>query len=148
MDENLELEYYRIDLGQIWRIEAFKFLQGNGSLEFIEKLKQRYEELVIKAFLNQSKVDNSVKQSYNSIEPFVSHKSMDAYSIRQLRKYRNCKSLIDFIKLGFFPYKNDFFTHEQTIFITPLLSDFEFWFAIRLKHYERLQFRTFVSFGF
>lgn len=136
MDENLELEYYRIDLGQIWRIEAFKFLQGNGSLEFIEKLKQRYEELVIKAFLNQSKVDNSVKQSYNSIEPFVSHKSMDAYSIRQLRKYRNCKSLIDFIKLGFFPYKNDFFTHEQTIFITPLLSDFEFWFAIRLKHYE------------
>ncbi len=134
MDVNYELEYYRIDLGQIWRIEALEFLEGKSSFETTEMLKQRYEELVITAYLNQSKEGSA--SEFKAIEPFVSHKTMDSYSIVQMNQYRQCKSFFELVKLGFFPYQNDFFSHEQSIFITPLLSDFEFWFARRLKHFE------------
>jgi hypothetical protein len=136
--------YYRIDLGEIWEYEANYFLEGNSSDSFISNLKTRYEIFVINAMKYQQHQNSHIWFTKFQIRPFTSTRDYDKgdqsdkdYFVRHLRKYQECSTIEDYVRLSYFMVQNDFFEQTQTIYATPQLSDFEYWFSLKLRQYTK-----------
>lgn len=135
-----DLEYYKIDLGQIWYHEASEYILGKISDESIRFLKERFEELIVSTYLQQINEKRNNKSFHQTIIPVVTlsgfNEKQQPYALRQINELKKCRSLSDFIEIGLFTYQGNVFSHEQTIYISPKLIDFEFWFALKIKQYE------------
>lgn len=133
-------EYYKIDLGQIWEYEIGYYFKHRDNIEFISKLQERYVDLILQTKKWQLKQNNGEVEKGLIIEPITSPRHYDRgeneYFIKILNEYQACQSQEDFLRISFFANKDEFYDYSQTIFASPLLSDFELWFALKLRQYS------------
>jgi len=132
------LEYYKVDLGDIWSYQKDLYDLGHSNLSDTLNLKERYEELILYTKRWQYEDKDKFKIT---ITPFVTVTDYDnntkkAYFLRHLNEYKSFKRSEDFLKIDYFMNKNEFYSHIQTIYIHPSSRDFEFWFALKLSQYN------------
>ncbi|WP_412560611.1 hypothetical protein [Winogradskyella sp. MIT101101] len=116
--------YYEIEIADIWQYEQHEFLSDKSSDDLAKKIINKAEEVIIKEGEESFTVDlDNVKSR--------------AYYERNLNEYRkSSNTLKGRYNNNFFFNKQVCYQYDQNIIITQESSDFDFWFALKLRQYD------------
>jgi hypothetical protein len=134
------LDYFEVNINDIWPFEAYQYLNHNRTDEQIIRLKNTLEHQILISRRLQ------INQAQNvTIQPFVTINDYDngtkkAYWVRHIEEIRRAKNLNERVELGYFNVVDDgvdsFFSLSQNILIGKENYQYDYWFALKLSQYK------------
>jgi hypothetical protein len=134
------LDYFDVNINDIWPFEAAQYLNHNRTDEQIIRLKNTLEHQILISKRLQ------INQAQNvTIQPFVTINDYDngtkkAYWVRHIEEIRRAKNLKERVELGYFNVLDDgvdsFFSLSQNILIGKENNQYDYWFALKLSQYK------------
>ena len=122
----INYNYYDIDIADIWQYEQKLFLSGKSSIELGKYIIDKAEQLIFK----EGKESFTIKLDSNN------EKDRKYYE-RNLEDYKTAtKTLESRFELNYFINKGLCFEFDQQLIVKPVQSDFDFWFALKLRQYD------------
>lgn len=119
--------YYAIDLADIWSFERSLFLNSESSEKFAKRIIDNI----------QTKIIANDKPSFRLIDSHKENKDFKKYYDRNLNSYINaCRDICELYILDYFFSNKSCFQYDQSIILDKDESDFDFWFALKLRQYE------------
>lgn len=131
------LDYYAINIIDIWPYERSLFFNKRTSLDRIQLVEKR----TIKVIIDAANLDQHV-EGKSPVEPFTDLKRYDSgehdeYWVQRLQRWNSAfGNVYERIALDYFLEGDAFYSFTQDIQIDLSREDFDFWFSLKLVQYQ------------
>jgi hypothetical protein len=128
------LDYYNINIIDIWPYERILFFNEKTTEERILLVEKKTIKLIIE--------NSNLQENTSKVKPFTDLKRYDSgehegYWVQHLYQWdRAFNNVQERIALNYFLYQDSFYSFTQEIEINLTHEDFDFWFALKLNQYD------------
>lgn len=122
----INYNYFDIDIADIWQYEQELFLSGKSSKDLARYIIDKAQQLITKEGEESFAInlDNEDERDRK-------------YNERHLEDYKNASNTLEGrYEINYFINKDLCFEYDQQLMVKPVHSDFDFWFALKLRQYD------------
>ncbi|KZS39741.1 hypothetical protein AWE51_08810 [Aquimarina aggregata] len=117
--------YFPIDVGDIWEFESGLFLDGKTNEQLLASSLEKIRTMTIERGRPSVTYDGS---QYSE--------DMIRYYRSKVERFLNATDLQALVSLGYFVSRDDLYQYGQNIIIKKEDSDFDYWYALKLRQYN------------